>query len=539
MPRENFILVSANSSSAPTRASRTSAVNPWLIAMTVMLATFMEVLDTSIANVALPHIAGSLSATIDESTWVLTSYLIANAIILPLSGWLTELFGRKRFYMTCVVIFTASSLLCGIAPSLPLLVLFRILQGLGGGGLQPSAQAILADTFPPSQRGIAFSIYGMAVVFAPAIGPTLGGWITDNYSWRWLFYINVPVGILSLLLVSRLIHNPPALAGKPLTRANLLSMDWTGMGLLALGLGSLEFVLDKGQEDDWFGSGRIQFLVVLAAICLVAVVIRELVIRNPVVDLRLYRERNFSLSNVLIFSLGFVLSGSTVLLPQFLQTLLGYSATRAGMVLSPGGVVLIFAMPMAGILLSRIGARPMIIFGSIVLGTSLWLTSRLQLQTDYATFTIYRMFASLGLASLFTPISTTCFSRVLPGKNNAASSLYNLMRNLGSSFGIAAVTTVLARRAQFHQARLTEHLSTATIRAQQARSAQYLAQHGDGIGLPTARAVRMLYRTVLQQAGAMAYLDAFWLLGTLCFIMPVFAFFILKVKHSSAPAIGE
>jgi DHA2 family multidrug resistance protein len=311
------------------------------------------------------------------------------------------------------------------------------------------------------------------------------------------------------------------------------------MGLLALGLGSLEFVLDKGQEDDWFGSGRIQFLAVMAAVCLVAVIIRELVIRNPVVDLRLYRERNFSLANLLIFSLGFVLSGSTVLLPQFLQTLLGYSATRAGMVLSPGGVVLIFAMPMAGILLGRIGARPMIIFGSIVLGTSLWLTSRLQLQTDYGTFTIYRMFASVGLASLFTPISTTCFSRVLPGKNNAASSLYNLMRNLGSSFGIAAVTTVLARRAQFHQARLTEHLSAANIRVQQAQSAQYLAQHGDGLALPTARAVRMLYRTVLQQAGAMAYLDAFWLLGTLCFIMPFFAFFILKVKHPSAPSIAE
>jgi DHA2 family multidrug resistance protein len=276
-------------------------VNPWLIAMTVMLATFMEVLDTSIANVALPHIAGSLSASVDESTWVLTSYLIANAIILPLSGWLTELFGRKRFYMTCVVIFTASSLLCGIAPSLPLLVFFRILQGLGGGGLQPSAQAILADTFPPVKRGMAFAMYGMAVVFAPAIGPTLGGWITDSYSWRWLFYINVPVGILSLTLVGRLIHNPPALAGRRLTRESLLSMDWMGMGLLALGLGSLEFVLDKGQEDDWFGSGRIQLLAVVAVVCLISVLVRELVIKNPVVDLKLYRDRNFSLSHILIF----------------------------------------------------------------------------------------------------------------------------------------------------------------------------------------------------------------------------------------------
>jgi len=509
-------------------------VNPWLIAMTVMLATFMEVLDTSIANVALPHIAGSLSASVDESTWVLTSYLIANAIILPLSGWLSELFGRKRFYMTCVVIFTGSSLLCGMAPSLQLLVFFRILQGLGGGGLQPSAQAILADTFTVRQRGMAFSIYGMAVVFAPAIGPTLGGWITDSYSWRWLFYINIPVGILSLMLVSRLIHNPPAMAGKPLTRENFLSMDWMGMSLLALGLGALEFVLDKGQEDDWFGSGRIRFLAVVAVLCLIAVIVRELVIKNPVVNLRLYRERNFSLANGLIFCLGFVLAGSTVLLPQFLQTLMGYSAMRAGMVLSPAGVVLIFAMPTAGFLLGRIGARPMIIFGFIVLGSSLWMTSRLQLQTDYATFTRIRMMASVGLAALFTPISTTCFSRIPAGKNNAASSLYNLMRNLGSSCGIAAVTTVLARRAQFHQLRLTEHLSAAHTRAGQMQLGAYLAQHGNGLGTPAARAARMLYRSVLQQAGAMAYLDAFWLLGTLCFVLPVFALFIVKVKHAPA-----
>ena len=451
--------------------------------------------------------------------------------------WLTETFGRKRFYMTCVVIFTLSSLLCGIAPSLSFLVFFRILQGLGGGGLQPSAQAILADTFPPRQRGMAFSIYGMAVVFAPAIGPTLGGWITDSYSWRWLFYINIPVGILSLVLVSRLIHNPPALAGKPLTRANFFSMDWTGMGLLALGLGSLEFVLDHGQEDDWFGSRRIEILAVMAAICLIAVVIRELRIRNPVVDLRLYRKRNFWLSNVLIFCLGFVISGSTVLVPQFLQTLMGYTATSAGMVLSPAGIVLIITMPMAGAMLGRIGARPMIIFGFIVYGSSLWLTSRLDLQTDFATWTLFRMMSALGMAALFTPISTTCFSVVPPGKNNAASSLYNLMRNLGSSFGIAAVSTVLARRAQLHQLRLTEHLSAARTRDGQTQLARYLAQHANGLGLPAARAARLLYRSVLQQAGAMAYLDVFWLLGSLCFVMPVFAIFIVHVKHAPAPTV--
>ena len=274
----------------------------------------------------------------------------------------------------------------------------------------------------------------------------------------------------------------------------------------------------------------------MAILCLIAVIVREIVAKNPVVNLRLYRDRNFSLANGLIFCLGFVLAGSTVLLPQFLQTLMGYSATRAGMVLSPAGVVLIFAMPAAGFLLGRIGARPMIVFGFIVLGGSLWLTSRLQLQTDYATFTRIRMMASVGLAALFTPISTTCFSRVPPGKNNAASSLYNLMRNLGSSCGIAAVTTVLARRAQFHQLRLAEHLSAAHVRTQQIRLGQYLALRGNGLGLPAARATRLLYRSVLQQAGAMAYLDAFWLLGTLCFVMPVFALFIVRVRHAPAPA---
>jgi DHA2 family multidrug resistance protein len=314
-------------------------------------------------------------------------------------------------------------------------------------------------------------------------------------------------------------------------------MDWMGMGLIALGLGSLEFVLDKGQEDDWFGSGRIQLLAVVAVVCLIAVLVRELVIKNPVVDLKLYRDRNFSLSHIMIFCLGFVLSGSTVLLPQFLQTLMGYSATRAGMVLSPGGIVMIFAMPMAGLLLGRIGARPMIVVGFIVLGSSLWLTSRLQLQTDYGSFTAFRIMASLGMAALFTPISTTCFSRVPPGKNNAASALYNLMRNLGSSCGIAAVTTVLARRAQFHQLRLTERLPATHARASQIWLGHYVAQHGDGLGLPSARAALLLYRSVLRQAGAMAYLDAFWLLGALCFVMPVFALFIVKVKHAHEPTV--
>src|SRR5216684_1644454 len=326
------------------------AVNPWIIALAVTLATFMEVLDTSIANVSLPHIAGSLSAGTDESTWVLTSYLVSNAIVLPLSGWVSSIIGRKRFYMTCVAIFTVSSLLCGFAPSLGLLIFFRVLQGVGGGGLQPSEQAILADTFEPAKRGMAFAVYGVAVVMAPAIGPTLGGWITDNYTWRWIFFVNIPVGILSLLLTSRLIQDPPYLKRRKLSE---LKMDYVGLGFVALGLGTLQIVLDKGQRDDWFESHFILILSLISAASLLFVIFWEWRQKDPVIDLHLFKERTFASANLMMFVLGFALLGSTLMLPLFMQTLLGYTAEQAGMALSPGGFTLMLIMPIVGFLLSR------------------------------------------------------------------------------------------------------------------------------------------------------------------------------------------
>src|SRR6195256_5751075 len=318
------------------------AINPWVIALAVTLATFMEVLDTSIANVSLPHIAGSLSAGTDESTWVLTSYLVSNAIVLPLSGWISSIIGRKRFYMSCVAIFTVSSLLCGLAPNLGMLIFFRILQGAGGGGLQPSEQAILADTFPPAKRGMAFAVYGLAVVLAPAIGPTLGGWITDNFTWRWIFLLNIPVGILSLLLTSRLIQDPPHMKRKKLSETKI---DYIGLGLVALGLGTLQVVLDKGQREDWFESHFILALTVISAVSLIFVIFWEWNHKDPIIDLHLFRERTFAAANFLMFMLGFALLGSTLLLPLFMQTLLGYTAERSGMALSPGGFAIMVMMP--------------------------------------------------------------------------------------------------------------------------------------------------------------------------------------------------
>src|ERR1700690_3614277 len=346
-----------------------SPVNPWIIALPVTLATFMEVLDTSIANVALPHIAGSLSAGTDESTWILTSYLVSNAIVLPLSGWLSSIMGRKRFYMSCVALFTISSCLCGFAPNLAMLIVFRVLQGVGGGGLQPSEQAILADTFAPAKRGMAFAVYGIAVVMAPAIGPTLGGWITDNFTWRWIFFINIPVGVLSLLLTSRLIQDPPYFKRRKPSETRI---GYSGLGFVALGLGTLQIVLDKGQRDDWFESHFIVVLSIVAAASLIFVGFWEWRRKDPIIDLHLYRDRTFGVSNLLMFMLGFALLGSTLLLPLFTQTLLGYSAEQAGLALMPGGFTLMLLLPLVGFLLSRYSPRWLLLFGLVMLSGSLF-----------------------------------------------------------------------------------------------------------------------------------------------------------------------
>ena len=438
------------------------AVNPWIIAITVTLATFMEVLDTSIANVALPHIAGSLSAGQDESTWVLTSYLVSNAIVLPLSGWLSSIIGRKNFYMGCVALFTVSSFLCGLAPNLATLIICRILQGAGGGGLQPSEQAILADTFPPAKRGMAFAVYGMAVVTAPAIGPTLGGWITDNFSWRWIFFINIPVGIISILLTSRLIQDPPYFKRRKLSETHI---DYIGLGFVALGLGALQIVLDKGQRDDWFESNFIVTLALIAAAALIFVIIWEWRHKDPIIDLHLFRDRTFGVSNLLMFMLGFALLGSTLLIPLFSQTLLGYTAQQAGLALMPGGFTIILLLPLVGFLLSRYTPRWLLLFGLLMLSFSLFHMTGFDLQIDFRTLATARVIQAAGMAFLFVPINTAAYAFLPRDKNNAASGLMNLARNIGGSVGISVVTTMLDRRTQTHLNDFASHLTAGKRRA--------------------------------------------------------------------------
>src|SRR5450432_503341 len=423
--------------------------NPWLIALTVTLASFMEVLDTSIANVALPHIAGNLSASQDEATWVLTSYLVSNAIILPLSGWLSMLIGRKNFYMACVLVFTVSSFLCGIAPTLGMLVLFRILQGIGGGGLQPSEQAILADTFTPQQRGMAFAIYGIAVVTAPAIGPTLGGFITDHFSWRWIFFINIPVGILSLFLTNRLVTDPPHIRQ---AKEKTGGIDYIGLGLIAVGLGCLEIVLDKGQEDDWFASPFIFAMSVVAGVTLLSFVLWERKQKNPVVDVNMFKSRTFAISNLMMLTLGIVLFGSTVLLPQYTQVIMGYSAQQAGMALLPGGFMVILLLPFVGFLGARVAARYMIGFGFVAMAAALfYMTGHLYEGMDFRTAVKLRVLQSIGMPFLFIPINTLVYAGVAPQKFNTVSGIVNRSRNMGGDIGIAFVTPLVARRVQFHQ----------------------------------------------------------------------------------------
>jgi len=511
-------------------------VNPWIIALAVTLATFMEVLDTSIANVALPHIAGSLSAGQDESTWVLTSYLVSNAIILPLSGWLSSIIGRKRFYMSCVFVFTVSSFLCGLAPNLPALIVFRILQGAGGGGLQPSEQAILADTFPPAKRGMAFAVYGIAVVMAPAIGPTLGGWITDNYTWRWIFFVNIPVGILSLLLTSRLIQDPPYLRRRKLSETKI---DYVGLGFVAIGLGCLQVVLDKGQRDDWFESHFILTLSIVAAASLIFVVWWEWRHKDPIIDLHLFKERTFAVSNLLMFMLGFALLGSTLLLPLFLQTLMGYTAELSGMALSPGGFAIMVLMPLVGFLLSRYDARYLLIFGLSMLSFSLYHMTSFNLGIDFKTAALARVLQAVGLAFLFVPINTAAYAYLPREKNNAASGLMNLARNIGGSVGISFVTTMLDRRTQKHLSDLMSHLTSANsqFQAMIRGVAQSLMAHGTSAADAQQQAYGVVQNIIQQQATMLAYIDNFYILATIILAMVPLVLLMRKTKSSGEMAV--
>ncbi len=496
--------------------------NPWLVAFTVTLATFMEALDSSIANVALPHIAGTLSASQDESTWVLTSYLVSNAVVLPISGWLSNRLGRKRFYMSCVALFTATSFLCGLAPSLGMLVLFRIIQGAAGGGLQPSERAILADTFPPEKRSMAFALYGMAVVLAPAIGPTLGGWITDNYSWRWIFFLNIPVGIISLLLTQRIVEDPPYLKR---VRKLIQGVDYYGLGLLVIFIGALQFMLDKGQENDWFSSRLIVACAVISAAGFLAFLWRELHTEHPIVDLRLYKLRNFATTQFVMLMIGISLYSTTVLIPQFLQQLMGYSAEQAGLALSAGGLVLIVLFPVAGFLGQKLDPRLLTTIGFILLTYGLYRITNISLGVSFATAVSWRVVMTIGMPFLFVPISVMTYVGVPREKNNEISGLTALARNLGGSIGISAVTTLLVRRQQTHQSYLSAHLndSNSAYTQQLAGIAAALRQRA-AISLPDSLylAKARIYASLQQQALSLAYVDVIWILvATTAILIPI------------------
>jgi MFS transporter, DHA2 family, multidrug resistance protein len=502
--------------------------NPWLIAVVVALAAFMETLDTSIANVALPYIAGNLGASNDQSTWVLTSYLVSNAIILPISGWLAGALGRKRFFMACLGVFTVSSLLCGIAPSLGMLLFFRVLQGAGGGGLQPMAQAILADTFPPQQRGLAFALYGITAIMAPTIGPTLGGWITFNYSWRWIFFINIPVGIATWFLVRFVVEDPPYVAK---LKSAGVKLDYIGIAFLTFGIGALQIVLDKGQEDDWFGSRFISTLVVVATVSLISLVIWEWFQKTPIIDVRMFKSFNFASANLMMFTLGILLFSSLVLMPQFLQTLLGYTSQLAGLALSAGGLVLLFEMPIMGALTTKIQARYLIATGWLALSIAMYYsTQRIDLLISFKAATLLRIAQVIGLGFLFVPITMAAYVGIAPEKNNAVAGIVNFMRNIGSSVGTSLVTTLIARRSQLHQARLVEYARVDNPNFQNSANglAQSLAHAGTSVPDAHMHAYAMIYQTVQNQAGTLAYIDTFMVLCVFSGIMFFLAFALRK-----------
>jgi MFS transporter, DHA2 family, multidrug resistance protein len=505
--------------------------NPWAVALTVTMATFMEVLDSSIANVSLPHIAGSLGATYTEAVWVLTSYLVSAAIVLPASGWLSTVFGRKRFYMTCVLLFTASSFLCGIAPNLPFLIIARVLQGAGGGGLQPSEQAILADTFPMEKRGQAFAVYGMAVVFAPAIGPTLGGWITDNINWHWIFFINIPVGILSLFFTSRLVEDPPWLKEE---RRGGIKIDYIGLSLLVTGIACCQFVLDKGQEADWFSSRTITALTCIGVPTLAAFFLWEWYSPNPIVDVRLLKNRNFGTAVSFSFILGMVLFGSTVLIPEFLQSSLGYTAERAGMALSPAGFVLMVMMMVAGRLIAtKIDPRLLICIGFLGTAFALRLMTNIYLQIDFTTIVLLRCFQVIFMPLIFIPVSTLNYIGVPREKNNQVSGISSFMRNIGGSIGTSMLSVFLARQNQTHQLTLASHTNMGDSSFRQfvnGLTAMFTAQGYDA-ATAAKKAMAMAYLTVQNQANALSFKNSFFVMSVMIACLAPLPFIMRRPKQ--------
>ena len=508
-------------SGAPAREER--HINPWLVTVSVMLATFMEILDTTVVNVSIPHIAGNLSASVEEGTWVVTSYLVANAIILPMSGWLANHFGRRRTLLTCVIGFTLASVLCGLSRSLEALIFFRVLQGLSGGGLQPLAQAVMLEAFPREKHGEAMAAYGIGVILAPILGPALGGYITDEYSWRWIFYLNVPVGALSVVLMSRLVWDPPYIKrGKG-------RVDLWGIGFLALGIGMLQVILDTGQRKDWFSSDLIRVYAVLCVVGLIAFIVRELTTEHPIVDLRVLRDTTYSAGVFLITMLGFCLYASLVLLPIYMQNLLGFPAFTAGLALSPRGVGALLFTPPAGILTSKGHARKLLVVGLSLCAFTMWQLSALNLNAGYWDVVWPQVVQGIGMSCLFIPIMAASVSRIQKEKMGNATSIFNLMRNIGGSFGIAVMTTFLVRRQQFHQARLTENISLydreTWLMLQNAKA--WFMSRGDDVFTATHRAYGAIYGMVQRHAMMLSFVEAFWIM-TVLFVLMIPAVAVLR-----------
>jgi len=517
--------------------------NPWLVAVIVSIATFMVVLDTAIANVSLRYIAGSLAASVDESTWVVTTYLIANAVVLPASGWLSNVVGRKRFYMICVALFTISSLFCGLAPNLPALIFFRILQGLGGGGMPTSEQAILADTFPPQRRGQAFALYGVAVIVAPTVGPTVGGWITDNFSWHWIFFINVPIGVASLALVHWFVNEPEVLEREREERlAGGLKVDWIGFALIAATLACLEVVLDRGQIDDWFRSGTIVTFTVLAAVSFLAFVPWELSQEDPIIELRLLFHRQFGMAFFTMLMIGAILFGSNQIMPQLLQTTFPYTAMLSGLAMMPGGLAMLIIMPIAGQVTGRFQPKYLMVLGLSGIALSMWYSTSLTPDASFDYFAWVRVYQTIGLPFLFIPINTVAYDGLPANKTNQASALMNVARNLGGSIGISLANVVLTQRTQFHQSRLAEDTTPASPVFQSTLKAvtNYFVQHGAAPGAARGEALGLFGQIIQTQATILAYIDVFYVCAiTAAVMIPLVLITVRRVQNQRQTVAGH
>jgi DHA2 family multidrug resistance protein len=522
---------------APSSAEWKPRVNPWLIASTVALAAFMEVLDTSIANVALPHIAGNLGASTDEGTWVLTSYLVSNAIVLPMGGWASSVFGRKRFFMLSIVIFTVASFLCGIAPSLPILLLARIFQGIGGGGLQPMAQAIMADSFEPRKRGQAFALYGLVAVLAPSIGPSLGGWITDNYSWRWIFYLNIPVGFLALFLVNRFVDDPPWIKAD---RANLKRLDYVGFGFLTIAMGGMQIMLDKGEENAWFASDFIRFFAALFVIGMAGLIWSEWRAKDPIMNIKLFKFRNFAICALLMILVGGILNSTTVLQPQFSQGLLNYTATLAGEALTGGGVALLVIMPLAGIATGRFAARNILAVGFTLFAAAFYYTStHLNLGMSFGFSSWLRVLQVAPIPLCFIAITNAAYFGLPKEASNQVSGIINFVRNVGGSIFISCTGAIVTNRTLFHEARLAETMQPSNPAYLNRLTALTNAYSGVAGGPgPAALARGMIYRELDTQAGGQAYGDIYRVLAWLAVGMVACAFLLSKNKPGEGAPEG-